>query len=69
MSRPEPEPLVVTEVVEEKGRFTVYMEVVFVDQVVRHRIGSHHTRARAELAARFAYQSANRRSGTGREKP
>ncbi len=56
-----------TEVVEEKGRWSVYMEVLFVDGAVRHQIGTYHTRQRAEMAAGIVYRSANRESGSGWE--
>jgi hypothetical protein len=53
-------PLVSTDVVEEHGRFTVVLDVVFDDGAVRHRLQSYHTRARAELAARIVRATAER---------
>jgi len=49
-----------TDVVEEQGRFTVVMDVVFDDGAVRHRLGSYHTRERAEAAARMFYRTVER---------
>ncbi len=54
------EPFVHTEVVEEAGRFTVVLDVVFADGAIRHRMQSYHTRARAELAARIMQATAER---------
>lgn len=54
------DPLVHTEVVEEQGRFTVVLDVVFPDGAVRHRLQTYHTRARAELAARIMHSTAER---------
>jgi hypothetical protein len=54
------EPFVSTEVVEERGRFIVVLDVVFEDGVVRHRLQSYHTRAKAELAARIVRATADR---------
>ena len=48
------------DVIEERGRFTVVLEVVFLDGVVRHRLQTCHTRARAELAARIMRATAER---------
>ena len=57
------EALVTTEVVEDHGRFTVMLEVVFLDGAVRHRMQTYHTRSRAELAARIMRSTANRDHG------
>ena len=54
------EPFVSTDVVEERGRFTVVMDVVFADGAVRHRLCTYHSRARAEAAARMFYRTAER---------
>lgn len=54
------DPFVSTDVFEEQGRFTVVMDVVFDDGAVVHRLGSYHTRARAEAAARMFYRTAER---------
>jgi len=57
------DPLVHTEVVEEDGRFTVVLHVVFPDGAVRHRLQTYHTRERAELAARIVHRTAERDHG------
>ena len=49
-----------TVVVEEKGRWAVEIVVVFADGVVRKRIDTHHTKARAELSARLIKRAAER---------
>jgi hypothetical protein len=54
------DPLVSTDVVEEHGRFTVVIDVVFADGAVRHRLQSYHTRAKAELAAKIMRSTADR---------
>lgn len=54
------DPFVSTEVVEERGRFTVVLTVVFDDGAVQHRLQSYHTRAKAELAARIVRATAER---------
>ncbi len=56
------DPVVTTEVVEERGRFVVLLHVLFPDGVVTHRLGEHHTRARAEQAARIFKSTAERES-------
>ncbi|TPW16127.1 MAG: hypothetical protein FD127_319 [Acidimicrobiaceae bacterium] len=56
-------PIVSTEIVEERGRFTVVLDVVFDDGAVRHRLQTYHTRARAELAARIVRAAAERDHG------
>jgi hypothetical protein len=55
------DPLVSTEVVEERGRFVVVFDAVFPDGAVRHHVQSYHTRARAELAARLMKAAAERK--------
>jgi len=57
------DPLVSTDVLEEHGRFTVVLDVVFPDGAIRHRLQSYHTRARAELAARIMRATAERDHG------
>jgi hypothetical protein len=52
-------------VVEEAGRFVVMLDVVFPDGVVRHRLADYHTRARAEVAARWFEATAERDAGPG----
>ena len=42
---------------------TVFMEVVFVDRAVRHRLQTYHTRQRAEQAAELMRRTANRDHG------
>ena len=54
---------VATVVVEESGRWVVEIVVVFADGVVRKRINSHATRARAELAADLIRRAAERDIG------
>ena len=49
-----------TVVVEERGRWAVDLVVVFADGVVRKRIDTHHTKARAELSARLIKRAAER---------
>ncbi|MFM9032756.1 MAG: hypothetical protein ACKOQ4_00425 [Mycobacterium sp.] len=56
---------VATVVVEESGRWVVEIVVVFADGVVRKRINSHATRARAELAADLIRRTAERDIGGG----
>jgi hypothetical protein len=49
-----------TVVVEERGRWAVDIIVVFADGVVRKRINTHHTKARAEIAASLIKRAAER---------
>ncbi|WP_233213411.1 hypothetical protein [Mycobacterium hubeiense] len=49
-----------TVVVEERGRWAVGIVVVFADGIVRKRIDSHPTKARAELSARMIKRAAER---------
>jgi hypothetical protein len=49
-----------TVVVEERGRWAVDIVVVFADGVVRKRIDTHNTKARAELSARLIKRAAER---------
>jgi len=49
-----------TVVVEERGRWAVEIVVVFADGVVRKRIDTHATRARAELSASLIKRAAER---------
>lgn len=56
---------VATVVVEENGRWVVDIVVVFADGVVRKRINSHATKARAELAADLIRRTAERDIGGG----
>ncbi|MBU3687030.1 MAG: hypothetical protein FGM25_11620 [Mycobacterium sp.] len=49
-----------TVVVEERGRWVVEIVVVFADGVVRKRINTHSTRARAELSADLIRRAAER---------
>lgn len=49
-----------TVVVEERGRWAVDIVVVFADGVVRRRIDTHNTKARAELSARLIKRAAER---------
>ena len=54
-----------TVVVEDRGRWAVEIVVVFADGVVRTRINTHATKARAELAADLIRRAANRDIGRG----
>lgn len=54
-----------TVVVEERGRWAVEIVVVFADGVVRKRINTHATKARAELAADLIKRAAERDIGPG----
>ena len=54
-----------TVVVEENGRWAVDIVVVFADGVVRKRINTHATKARADLAADLIRRAANRDIGGG----
>ena len=49
-----------TVVVEERGRWAVEIVVVFADGVVRKRIDTHASRARAELSANLIRRAAER---------
>ncbi len=52
-----------TVVVEESGRWAVDIVVVFADGVVRRRINTHYTKARADIAADLIRRAANRDIG------
>ena len=54
-----------TVVFEECGRWAVDIIVVFADGVVRKRIDTHATKARAEIAADLIRRAANRDIGGG----
>lgn len=54
-----------TVVVEDHGQWAVEVVVVFADGVVRKRINTHRTRARAELAADLIKRAAERDIGAG----
>lgn len=49
-----------TVVVEERGRWAVDVIVVFADGIVRKRIDTHPTKARAEISARLIKRAAER---------
>jgi hypothetical protein len=49
-----------TVVSEERGRWAVDIVVVFADGIVRKRIDTHPTKARAELSARMIRRAAER---------
>lgn len=49
-----------TVVCEERGRWAVDIVVVFADGIVRKRIDTHPTKARAELSARMIKRAAER---------
>ncbi|WP_231514703.1 hypothetical protein [Mycobacterium sp. URHB0044] len=52
-----------TVVLEERGRWAVDIVVLFADGIVRKRIDTHSTRARAELSARMIKRAAERDIG------
>jgi hypothetical protein len=54
-----------TVVVPERGRWAVEIVVVFADGVVRKRINTHATKARADLAADLIRRAAERDIGGG----
>ena len=54
-----------TVVIEENGRWAAEIVVVFADGVVRKRIDTHATKARAELAADLIRRAAERDIGGG----
>ncbi|MGV0992572.1 MAG: hypothetical protein ACOYBX_01955 [Mycobacterium sp.] len=54
-----------TVVVEDRGQWAVEIVVVFADGVVRKRINTHRTKARAELAADLIKRAAERDIGPG----
>lgn len=54
-----------TVVVHESGRWAVDIVVVFADGVVRKRIDTHHSKARADIAADLIRRAANRDIGGG----
>ena len=54
-----------TVVVEDRGQWAVEIVVVFADGVVRKRINTHRTKARAELAADLIKRAAERDIGAG----
>lgn len=54
-----------TVVVEEDGSWVVEIVVVFADGVVRKRINSHFTKARADIAADLIRRAAERDIGAG----
>ena len=54
-----------TVVILESGRWAVEIVVVFADGVVRRRINTHATKARAELAADLIRRAAERDIGGG----
>lgn len=49
-----------TVVIEERGRWAVEIIVVFADGVVRRRVDTHATKARAELSANLIKRAAER---------
>lgn len=54
-----------TVVVEERGRWAVDIVVVFADGVVRKRINTHNSKARADIAADLIRRAADRDIGAG----
>ncbi len=55
--------MLLTEIVEERGQWVVYLEIVFPDRTVRHRIQAYSKKRLAEIAAQYI------RRGASREKP
>ena len=54
------DPVTGCSIVEEAGRWVLYLDVVFADGAVRHRVQTYHTRAQAEVAARYVHPAAER---------
>ena len=54
------DPVTGCSIVEEAGRWVLYLDVVFADGAVRHRVQTYHTRAQAEVAARYVHAAAER---------
>lgn len=54
------DPVTSCRIVEEAGRWTLYLDVVFPDGALRHRVQTYHTRAKAEIAARYVQAAAER---------
>ncbi len=48
-----------TFVEKEKGQWVVYMEVIFADEIRRHRIASFISESRARVAAFYMKETAN----------
>jgi hypothetical protein len=55
-----------TEIVEERGRWVVYVEVGDSDASVRHRINDFHKRSLAEIAAHWIKLAAEKERPFGR---
>jgi hypothetical protein len=47
----------------ERGQWVVYMEVIFADEIRRHRIGSYYSEALAKTTAHYMRESTNIRWG------
>ncbi|MCC7054840.1 MAG: hypothetical protein IT355_16330 [Gemmatimonadaceae bacterium] len=60
-------------ITEEQGRWVLVLEVLMVpdrpDHVIRHRIADYATRERAEVAAKWTVNAANRTFPHPRERP
>lgn len=54
-------------VVEESGRWVVYLDVVLASGAVRRRVGEYHDQRRAEQAARIIARNARRYIEPGRD--
>lgn len=50
-------------VVAEEGHFVIYVEVMFLEEIVRRRIRSYSSQAQAETAARIMGYAVNRSLG------
>lgn len=49
-----------TFVVQEKGQWVVYIEVLFKDTTVRHEVGRYFTKEKADIAANYIRRVANK---------
>lgn len=54
------EKYVVTEVIEERGQWVVYLEVGDSETCVRHRINAYHKKSLAEIAAKWIKRTAEK---------
>lgn len=54
------EKYVVTEVIEERGQWVVYLEVGDSENCVRHRIKAYHKKSLAEIAAKWIKRTAEK---------
>lgn len=54
--------LVETEIRHENGQWVVYLDVLFLDRAVHHKINAYPTRRKAEIAADWIKRAASRDS-------